>query len=277
MKISVASGKGGTGKTLVATCLSAFAGDALLVDCDVEEPNAHLFFPQARTIEEDVCQVSVPQIEESRCNRCGECSRFCAYNALAVFPGDVLVFPELCHGCGGCALVCPQKAISEAKRPVGAVRRARAGEVELLWGELFPGEPMASPLIKEVKRRAEGRLVLIDCPPGTSCQAIAAVDGSDFCLLVAEPTPFGLYDLDLAVMVLDQMSIDCGVVVNKWGIGDDALTRYCRESDIPILMEIPWSQKIAGLYSRGLIFAGEMPEWQDRFRSLLSTIQEMVD
>jgi len=276
LRISVASGKGGTGKTLVATNLAASVSGAQLVDCDVEEPNSYLFFPQAGVVKEDIFSVPVPEIDESRCTKCGECSRFCAYNALAVFPEKVLIFPELCHGCGGCALICPQDAVSEGLRPVGAIKSARGQGVELLWGELYPGEPMASPLIRAVKRRATGRTVLIDCPPGTACQAIESVDGSDYCLLVTEPTPFGLYDLDLAVKVLEMMEIPCGVVVNKQGIGDDALNRYCHESHLPILMEIPWSQRIAELYSRGLIYAREMPDWRDRFRDLLFTIEEMV-
>jgi MinD superfamily P-loop ATPase len=276
MIISVASGKGGTGKTLVTTNLAASIGDVELVDCDVEEPNSYLFFPDR---EEEVsfdCTVKIPVIDEDKCTRCGRCSEFCAYNALAVFPQNVLLFKELCHGCGGCALVCPEGAISEGARPIGKIFRARSGEVRLLWGELNVGEPMATPLIRSVKAEAKGNLILIDSPPGTACPVIEAVRGSDFCLLVTEPTPFGLYDLSIAVQVVREMEIPCGVVVNRSGIGDRGVYDYCEKEKIPILLEIPMTRKIAELYSRGILFSREMTEWQERFAGLLGEVEEAI-
>jgi MinD superfamily P-loop ATPase len=273
MIISVASGKGGTGKTLVTTNMAASVGEVELLDCDVEEPNSFLFFPDREEEASFDCAVKIPLIDEDKCTRCGRCSEFCAYNALAVFPQNVLLFKELCHGCGGCALVCPEGAISEGTRTIGKIFRARSGDIGLLWGELNLGEPMATPLIRSVKAEAKGDLVLIDSPPGTACPVIEAVRGSDFCLLVTEPTPFGLYDLSIAVQVVREMKIPCGVVVNRSGVGDQGVQRYCEREDIPILLEIPMKREIAELYSRGVLFSREMTEWQERFADLLARIE----
>jgi MinD superfamily P-loop ATPase len=274
MMISVASGKGGTGKTLVTTNMAAAIGGVDLVDCDVEEPNSYLFFPDLEEKESSDCTVAIPLIDEERCTRCGQCSDFCAYNALAVFPQQVLLFQELCHGCGGCALLCPEGAISEGTRTIGKIHRARSGGVRLLWGELSVGEPMATPLIRSVKAEAKGDLVLIDSPPGTACPVIEAVRGSDFCLLVTEPTPFGLYDLSIAVQVVRGMEIPCGVVVNRSGIGDRGVYDYCERESIPILLEIPMKRQIAELTSRGVLFSSVMTEWQEKFVHLLGKIEE---
>ncbi len=276
MIISVASGKGGTGKTLVATNLAASIGEVTLLDCDVEEPNSYLFFPDREEEASFDCNVMIPTIDEDKCTRCGRCSEFCAYNALAVFPQHVLLFKELCHGCGGCGLVCPEGAISDGTRTIGKIFRARSGDVRLLWGELNLGEPMATPLIRSVKAEAKGDLVLIDSPPGTACPVIEAVRGSDFCLLVTEPTPFGLYDLSIAVQVVRGMKIPCGVVVNRTGVGDRGVHDYCEREDIPILLEIPMKREIAVLYSRGVLFSREMTEWQGRFCDLLARIEEEI-
>lgn len=276
MIISVASGKGGTGKTLVTTNLATSIGEVDLVDCDVEEPNSYLFFPDREEEASFDCTVAIPQIDKDKCTRCGKCSEFCAYNALAVFPQSVLLFKELCHGCGGCSLICPEGAISEGTRPIGKIFRSRSGDVRLLWGELNVGEPMATPLIRSVKAEAEGDLVLIDSPPGTACSVIETVRGSDFCLLVTEPTPFGLYDLSIAVQVVREMEIPCGVVVNRSGIGDQGVQKYCERENIPILLEIPMKREIAELYSRGVLFSRVMTEWQERFIGLLARIEEEI-
>jgi MinD superfamily P-loop ATPase len=276
MIISIASGKGGTGKTLVATNMAASLGKVELVDCDVEEPNSYLFFPDREIMENSDCTLSIPVIDDEKCTRCGICSDFCAYNALAVFPQEVLFFEGLCHGCGGCTIACPEDAITEGIRPIGKIYQAQAGNVGLIWGELNLGEIMATPLIREVKRKAKSDLVLIDSPPGTACPVIEAVRDSDFCVLVTEPTPFGLYDLSIAVKVLKEMEIPCGVIVNRSGIGDKKVYSYCEDKEIPLLMEIPFSRKIAELYSKGIIFSREMPEWRDRFVELEGRIEEMV-
>jgi MinD superfamily P-loop ATPase len=276
VKISIASGKGGTGKTLVATSLAASLDNVQLVDCDVEEPNAYLFFPDRELLERSECRVTVPVVDEEKCNRCGICSQNCAYHALAVLPQAVLVFPELCHCCGLCVLACPENAISEKTRSVGEIFRAWSDGTELVWGELKLGEARTTPLIKAVKEKARGDLIVIDSPPGTSCSMVEAVRGSDFCLLVTEPTPFGLYDLDIALKVLDKMEIPQGILVNKSGVGDKGVYDYAEKRMIPLLMEIPMSRKIAELYSRGTIFVQEMPQWRERFITLLKDISERV-
>lgn len=277
MIISIASGKGGTGKTLVAASIASSLGNGVeLVDCDVEEPNSYLFFPERVAEESKKFSLPVPVIDEARCTRCSVCSDFCAYNALAVFPQEVLLFKELCHGCGGCALACPEKAISEGKRSIGSINMAQAGDINLIWGELNIGEPMATPLIRAVKKDSRADLVIIDSPPGTACPMMEAVQGSDFCLLVTEPTPFGLYDLDLAVSVLENMNIPCGILLNKSGSWEAAVYSYSKKKDLPLLLEIPLDRKIAELYSRGIIFIDQMPEWRDRFIELVWGIEEII-
>lgn len=283
LKISIASGKGGTGKTLVASSLALSLADRnladkklVIADCDVEEPNLHLFFSHKSLLEKRSCEVPVPIVDEAKCTHCGSCSDFCAYHALAVLPHAVLIFPELCHGCEGCALACPQNAISEGRRSVGEIIRAKDEGLEIIWGELGPGEARSTPLIRSVKDLAGGDILIVDCPPGTSCSMVEAVRGTDFCLLVTEPTPFGLYDLDLALRVLDKMSIPHGVLVNKSGIGERKVYGYLERRKVPILMEIPFDRAIAELYSRGIIFVERMPEWKDKFAALAGRIEEMI-
>jgi len=282
LKISVASGKGGTGKTLVATNMAAILASldelgVTIADCDVEEPNSHLFFPKKTIIERKDCQVTVPVIDEGRCNHCGKCSDVCAYHALAVLKKDVLLFAELCHGCGACAIVCPENAISDGSRTIGEIIRARSNGLEMVWGELATGEARSTPLIRAVKDEAENKMVIVDCPPGTSCALVESVRGTDFCLLVTEPTPFGLYDLKIAVKVLAKMEIPHGVLVNKCGTGDERVYSYLKEKNIPLLMEIPLDRRIAEIYSRGMLFAEEMAEWKDEFTDLARKIEEKIE
>ena len=281
MKISIASGKGGTGKTLVATSIAVSLPSPgerriTVADCDVEEPNAYLFFPERTLLERKECPVSVPVIDEARCNHCGKCSEVCAYHALAVLPETVLLFPELCHGCGACTIICSEKAVSETSRSVGELFRARSGGVEIVWGELALGEARTTPLIKAVKDGAGGETVIVDCPPGTSCSLVESVRGTDFCLLVTEPTPFGLYDLNIALRVLEKMNIPRAVLVNKSGMGDRKVYEYLEKRKIPLLMEIPLDRKIAQLYSRGEIFAEKMPQWKGKFAGMVREIEEMI-
>jgi len=273
MIVSIASGKGGTGKTTVAVNLALALSHVQLLDCDVEEPNVHLLLKPEVNQVKPVC-VSIPRINEELCNHCGKCAEFCEYNALFVSAEKVLVFPELCHNCGGCAIICPNHAIVEEKHQIGRIKMGIAGKAELVYGELEVGEPMSVPIIREVKKQIDrSKNVILDSPPGTSCPVIETVRGSDFCLLVTEPTPFGLHDLKIAVHVLKNMKIPFGVVINRAGVGDKKVYEYCKEEHTPILLEIPFQRRIAELYSRGIPFSQEMPEWKEKFQTLFNQIE----
>lgn len=276
MIVAVASGKGGTGKTSVAVNMAFSIEKVQFLDCDVEEPNAHLLLHPEISRTEPV-YLQVPVVNEELCDHCEKCGEFCQYNAIFVSPEKVLVFSELCHSCGGCAIVCPRKAIGEEQHRVGALKFGSAGDLEVVYGELDVGEPMAVPVIREVKKQIEsGKIVILDSPPGTSCPVIETVKGSDFCVLVTEPTPFGLHDLKITVQVLKDMGIPFGVVVNRAGIGDKKVYEYCEEKNIPILLEIPYKRKIAELYSRGIPFSLEMPEWKEKFQTLLNQVRKLA-
>ncbi|MFO8133240.1 MAG: ATP-binding protein [Thermoplasmatota archaeon] len=274
MIVAVASGKGGTGKTTVATNLALSIGTVHFIDCDVEEPNANVFLKADIASQEDVT-VKVPEIDDGRCDYCGDCADFCAYNALAVVPGQVLVFPELCHACLGCRLVCPRDAITFTERPVGILEHGTTNDISFSHGLLNVGEIQAIPLIKALKHGLDGD-VIIDAPPGTSCPVIESVQDADYAILVTEPTPFGLHDLQLMVDVMEQLHIPYGVVINRNGIGDAGVEDFCREKSIPVLMRIPQSTEIARLYSRGEAFVASHPEWQQRFRGLWERIRSEV-
>lgn len=280
MIISVASGKGGTGKTLVATSLALSLKDrdkVQLLDCDVEEPDAHVFLKPIITRSESV-SIPVPRIDEAKCTYCGKCAEVCAYNAIAVFPKHVLVFPQLCHGCGACSYLCPEKAISEEGKEIGVVESGYSDGLKFVHGRLAIGEAMAPPIIRRVKEQVNNEgVVIIDVSPGTSCPVVEAVKDSDFCILVTEPTPFGLNDLILAVETVRQLNIPCGVVLNRVGVGDDKVEEYCRKENIPILLTIPLDTEIARLYSKGITLVEGMPQWQESFLGLLDKIREIVN
>ena len=235
MIIAVASGKGGTGKTLVSTSLALSTDSPVqLLDCDVEEPNAHIFIKPTLDHRETV-YIPIPRVNEGKCTFCGKCAEVCAFNAIAVIKNKVLVFPELCHGCGACSYLCPEDAISEEGKEIGVVERGKAGNIDFVHGKLNVGEPMAPPLIRCVKQKTDHqRTVIIDVPPGTSCPVIEAISGSDFCLLVTEPTPFGLNDLVLAVEVVRKLDIPFGIVINRCDLGDEETQKYCLAENIPI-------------------------------------------
>ena len=272
MIVTVASGKGGTGKTTLAVNLALSLENVQLLDCDVEEPNSHILLRPIIKATEPVC-TKVPVVSEELCNYCGKCSKFCAYNALFVAPKTVMVFPELCHSCGGCALVCPKNAITETERQIGVIKKGEADGVEIVYGELNVGEAMAVPLIKAVKNQIKNnKNVVIDAPPGTACSLVASVHKTDYCILVTEPTPFGLHDLKITVQVLKDLEVPMGVVVNRAGLGDRKVYDYCKKENIPLLMEIPFSKKIAELYSRGVPFVVEMPDWKEKFMEVRDKI-----
>jgi MinD superfamily P-loop ATPase len=277
MIISVASGKGGTGKTTVATNLALSLGNVQFLDCDVEEPNANIFLHTKINEYEDIC-VSIPEIDKEKCDYCGKCSDFCAYNALAVVQSKVLVFPELCHSCGGCELVCPKDAICWKERVIGRVEHGQSNDIDFYHGLLNVGEAQAIPLIKALKNKInKSKTVLIDVPPGTSCPVIESINGSDYCILVTEPTPFGLHDLKLAVEVMKHQYIPFGVVINRDGIGDKEVEIYCQQNRIPILLKIPERQKIAYLYSKGIPLVNEAYEWREMFGLAFQKIQNEVN
>ena len=273
MIVSIASGKGGTGKTTVATNLALSLRNVQLLDCDVEEPNAHIFIkPEIKT--KIPSHIPVPEVDLERCTFCGKCQEVCEYNAMAVLKDNVLVFPELCHGCGACAYLCPQKAIKEVKRIIGFVEIGARGDLQFAHGRLNIGEAMAPPLIKAVKEyKNPSRTIIIDAPPGTSCPVIESIKGSDFCILVTEPTPFGLNDLILAVEVLRKLKISFGVVINRSDLGNRATHAYCEKEKIKILMEIPFKKEIAMAYSKGVPIVEELREYKKDFSNMYEKIR----
>ncbi len=271
MILAVASGKGGTGKTTVSANLARVAGQHVqLLDCDVEEPNAHLFLKGTLHSREEVC-VPVPRIDDSLCTGCGECSSFCRFHAIASLDTGAIVFPELCHGCGGCSLVCPEKAITEQGHRIGVVETFQTGGIILIQGKLDIGVSMAPPLIRAAKARlSRGTSAILDAPPGTSCPVITTIRDADLVILVTEPTPFGLHDLKLAVDMVRELKIPHGVVINRVGAGDGRTRVYCRENRIPVLMEIPDDREIAQAYSRGELIVDALPAYRRPFENLLS-------
>ena len=273
MIISVASGKGGTGKTTVAVNLAASLERPLkLLDCDVEEPNAHLFIRPQKLVSKTE-STFVPVIDEQGCTGCRKCAELCEFNALTVIGDKVLVFPELCHSCEGCRMICADQAVHEGHRVLGTRETGTWKHITLSYGRLRVGEAMSPPLIGRVQSLIEpDDLVIIDAPPGTSCPAINAMKASDFVLLVTEPTPFGLHDLVLTVEAVRQLSIPCGLVINRADIGNEEVYRYARHEGIPILMEIPFERSIAEIYSKGALLADHSSDWRIRFRRLFDSI-----
>jgi len=278
MILSISSGKGGTGKTTIAINLALSIEDegVQYMDCDVEEPNGHIFLrPQIQ--ERISVGIPVPQVDKSRCTYCGKCAEVCEFNAIVVIKEKVLFFPELCHGCGGCLYICPENAIEEVEREIGGIEKGKAGGIDFIHGLLNVGEPMAPPLIRTEKKFINnGKTVIIDSSPGTSCPVVEAVRGSDFCLLVTEPTPFGLNDLRLAVKMVQKLNIPLGVVVNCADIGDSKVWQYCEDEGIPVLMDIPMDRNIAKAYSKGIPFVEEMPEYKNRFQDLYNRIEKRL-
>ena len=293
MIISVASGKGGTGKTTIAVNLAlALAKDkeknVQFLDCDVEEPNAHLFLKPVITSSESV-EIPVPKIDDEKCNYCGKCAEVCVFNAIAVTKNKVLVFPGLCHGCGACTLFCPEKAITEEGNKVGVLEEGKAGSIKFTHGRLNIGEPMAPPIIRKIKKKAKKdgikgenndikkhHITLIDAPPGTSCPVIESIKDSDFTILVTEPTPFGLHDLILAVEVLRKLKIPHGVVLNKCDIGDHKVEEYCKKNNIPILLSIPLDKEIAVAYSKGIPIVKINSSYEQKFNQLFQKIIQKI-
>lgn len=271
MKIAVASGKGGTGKTTVAVSLALVAPEAQLIDCDVEAPNSHIFLsPQFST--KSTLSLEVPQLDEDKCTYCGICRDICRFNAITVFGETMMIFPEMCHACGGCFLACSEDALLRGSREIGVVEAGRDGSLAFVQGTLRIGEAMAPPLIKEVQAMAAGPLVIYDAPPGTSCPMVTTVREADFTLLVTEPTPFGHHDLKLAVTVLRELERPFAVIINKDGLGDEQVAQWCEAEGIDILMRIPFSRQAAEGCAVGQPLIKTMPELQGQFADLLDRL-----
>ncbi len=278
MIISIASGKGGTGKTTIATNLAfSLEKNVQLLDCDVEEPNSHLFLNPE--IKEEIPVIApIPLIDEEKCTYCKKCMEICRFGAIAIVGKTVLTFPELCHSCGGCIAVCPEKAVSEKDRELGKIERGNLDAIDFVNGKLKVGEVMAPPIIKKVRTfEKENHINIIDAPPGTSCPVIASMKNADFVLLVTEPTPFGLNDLILAVEAVKTLKIPHGLVINRAGMGNDDVKKYAEKENIPILMEIPFDRKIAETYSKGNLIVQAMPEWREKFLDLYNKIKELAE
>jgi len=280
MKIAIASGKGGTGKTTVAANLAFVASrchtSVAYLDCDVEEPNGALFLKPQHTQTRPVT-VSVPKVDLSRCSGCGQCGKICQYSAIVALNKQVLVFAELCHGCGGCWKVCPTGAITESQRQTGQLELGCAGKIQFVQGLLNIGEAMSPPIIETVKLAAPAaEWIFIDAPPGTSCPVISSVRNADLVLLVTEPTPFGLNDLKLAVDMLKALNLPSAVVINRADMGDDQTRDYCRERGIDILAEIPDDRQVAEAYSRGVLACEALPKYRQLFEHLLDKIKSIA-
>ena len=279
MRIAIASGKGGTGKTTVAVnlALSLAAHQSVqLVDCDVEEPNDHIFLhfraDQVRSVGK-----LLPRVDENLCTYCGKCAEACEFKAIAIIGNKVLVYNDLCHGCGLCAMVCPTGAIAETPHELGIIESGEADGFQFARGVLNIGEVMATPIIHELKDELDpNHLGILDAPPGTGCPTIAAIHGADIALLVTESTPFGLHDLKAAVGVARSLSVPVAVIINRYGIGDDRVESYCAAEGIPIVLRIPFSREIASLYSRGIPFVKELAEWRDRFIVLYEALNKVA-
>lgn len=278
LKISVLSGKGGTGKTTVSVNLSVTIENSMYVDCDVEEPNGYLFLNPI-IYEEKPVNVMVPEINYDRCVLCGDCVKACRFGALAKIGKEILVFDHLCHSCEVCFEICPHNAITEKYKQIGMVRKGKSLNVEFIEGRLSTGEATGVPILKEIHgiiKDSDKKIAIVDSPPGTSCSVIHSIKGSDICLLVTEPTPYGLHDLNLAVKLVESMNMPMAVIINKSGEGDELIERYCDEKRIKVLAKIPFKKELAEAYSKGKLLVDFDDEIKKIFKKLSDDIMELV-
>jgi len=277
MKISIASGKGGTGKTLVATNLALAITDrpVQLLDCDVEEPNAHIFL-KGQVQDEHVVHTLVPQIDEGLCQYCGVCTDVCTFNAIALFDKNFLIFEDLCHNCSACWRLCPHGAIMPKQREVGTVTTSEIDGVKLLTGRVKVGVHASPPVIKAVKEKCIDGINILDGPPGSSCPVMETVSDTDYCVLVTEPTPFGLNDLTLAVEMITTLGLKCGVIINRDGPDSNIIEEFCEQHQLPILMRIPFDMDIASSYARAAVLVHQDLKWRERFADLYHRIVREV-
>lgn len=277
MKIAVLSGKGGTGKTLLAVNLAATANGATYVDCDVEEPNGHLFFKPSNIKSEEI-PVKIPHVDEELCNGCRTCVDFCNFNALAYIVNKLLVFEDVCHSCGGCSLLCPEKALSEKEKVIGQVQRGASEDVTVITGILNTGEASGIPVIKKSLSYAfkNQNTTLIDCPPGSACIVMDSIKDADYCILVAEPTLFGVHNLGMVHELVKLFNKPHGAVLNKCLDGENPAEKYCLDNDIKILGKIPFDNELGTINSNALIAARENKEYRHLFAKLLQTVTKEV-
>ncbi len=274
-RIAVASGKGGTGKTTVSINLAAMFGEPVqLADCDVEEPNVNLFLRCEQLVTEQVSML-VPEVDPGRCTGCGACGELCQFRGIVSLGSRALVFPELCHGCGGCAQVCPNAAITERPHQIGTVSVGQAGSIRLVEGRLDVGVSLVPPVIRAVREQLRDDMpAILDAPPGTSCPVVATLRECDYLLLVTDPTPFGLHDLKLAVALARELSLPCGVVVNRAGEDLVGLYQYCQTENLPVLLSLPDDRQIAEVSSRGNVIAHALPEYGLMFAELAAKLKQ---
>ncbi len=269
MKIAIASGKGGTGKTTLSCALALAApGEVCLLDCDVEEPNSHFFIRPEIENTEPVHSL-IPEVDSEKCSGCGECGRVCQFSAIVALGPKVLTFPELCHSCGACTRICPEGAITETRRKIGTLQTGRRDNVHFVSGSMKVGHAMSPPVIRAVlEQAAPAGLTLIDCPPGTSCPFVTAVKACDVALLITEPTPFGLHDLKLAIGTLRELGIPFSVAVNRVNAEQNRISEYCAAEHIPLLLQIPEDRRVAEAYSRGEALTAVLPELRETLAAL---------
>jgi MinD superfamily P-loop ATPase len=279
ISISILSGKGGTGKTTIAVNMALSLDNVQLLDADVEEPNDYIFIsPEIINKDSEPVMRLIPEVDDEKCTACRKCVDFCEYNALAMMLDNVLVFEEVCHSCGGCKIVCPEDAITEKEKELGKIRHDEQKNIDFWQGELNTGEEKAVPVIEKLKTKINhNKKIIIDSPPGTTCPTIEAITDTDYTLVVTEPSPFGVHDLDMVVEMLKTVDQPFSVIINRAEEDSNYLIEdYCRENNINILMEVPFSRKIAELYSRGKVFVGEIEGWESKFKNLYKNIVEEV-
>ena len=279
--VAVASGKGGTGKTTIAANLAWVVCESgrkvQYLDCDVEEPNGHIFLRPEITVSRQVT-INVPQVDSEKCTACGKCGQICQYGAIVCIKESVLTFEQLCHSCGGCFRICPDDAITPKPLEIGTVECGKAGGIDFVSGKLKIGHVRTPALIKEVKKYIRREcLAIIDVPPGTSCPVVEAIKDTDFVLLVTEPTPFGLNDLKLAVALVRQVNLPFAVVINRHGIGNDEVEKYCEAENIDVVMTLPDDRRIAEAYSSGKMIADVLKEYKEHFSKLCDDLEDIKE
>lgn len=278
MRIAVLSGKGGAGKTLVSVNLASVMKTSIYVDCDVEEPNGYLFF-KPQNVQEDEVSIRIPKVDQSLCNGCRKCVDFCKFNALAYIKNRLIVFEEICHSCGGCIMFCPENALTEKERVIGKVQKGVSGRVTVYTGILNTGEASGIPIIKKllghIKPEAD-KHIFIDCPPGSACTVMESIRDADYCILVAEPTVFGVYNLNMVYDLVKLFNKPFGVVLNKCVEGENPVDEFCLQQDVKILGRIPFDYELGTLNSNAEIVVSKNEKYKDLFSSMLETLEEVV-